>query len=101
MQGSIIGFISVFLLYSVILGASETPASSILHRCVEDHQRSTMLSLRSLIQQLGAAIGLVMAGSFAELYSTSLAWSAGAIFLIGAVILSLALAKRLAADTPR
>lgn len=101
MQGSIAGFISVFLLYSVILGASETPASSILHRCVEDRQRSTMLSLRSLIQQLGAAIGLVMAGSFAELYSTSLAWSAGAIFLIGAVILSLVLAKRLAADAPR
>ncbi|MHA1128736.1 MAG: MFS transporter, partial [Alphaproteobacteria bacterium] len=51
MQGGITGFVGVFVLYAIILGASETPASSILHRCVEDRQRSTMLSLRSLIQQ--------------------------------------------------
>ncbi len=54
MQGGIVGFVGVFIVYSIILGASETPASSILHGCVEDGQRSTMLSLRSLIQQLGA-----------------------------------------------
>jgi len=59
LQGSIAGFVFVFILYSVVLGVSETPASSILHRCVEDRQRSTMLSLKSLIQQLGAALGLV------------------------------------------
>ncbi|MFZ5962476.1 MFS transporter [Thalassococcus sp. BH17M4-6] len=97
-QGGIAGFIGVFLLYSILLGASETPASSILHRCVEDRQRSTMLSLRSLIQQLGAALGLVLVGAVADLYSTPLAWSAGAIFLLLAVGLCLILAKRLAAD---
>ncbi|MFW8596424.1 MFS transporter, partial [Cribrihabitans neustonicus] len=43
LQGSILGFVTVFILYSVCLGVSETPASSILHRCVEDRQRSTML----------------------------------------------------------
>ncbi|MBF9049157.1 MFS transporter [Roseobacter sp. HKCCD9010] len=98
MQGGIAGFVGVFLLYSVLLGASETPASSILHRCVEDRQRSTMLSLRSLIQQLGGAIGLVMAGALAEIYSTPVAWSAGAVFLLTALALSLVLAKRLAAE---
>ncbi|AUH65715.1 MFS transporter [Paracoccus zhejiangensis] len=97
MVGGIVGFVGVFVLYSVILGASETPASSILHRCVEDRQRSTMLSLRSLIQQFGAAIGLVMAGALAEIYSTPIAWSVGAVFLLMAMILSLVLAKRLAA----
>ncbi|WP_054302562.1 MFS transporter [Gemmobacter sp. LW-1] len=97
MQGGITGFVGVFVLYSVILGASETPASSILHRCVEDRQRSTMLSLRSLVQQLGAATGLVMAGALADIYSTSVAWGVGAIFLLMAMILSLVLAKRLAA----
>jgi MFS family permease len=97
MQGGIAGFVGVFVLYSVILGASETPASSILHRCVEDRQRSTMLSLRSLVQQLGAATGLVMAGALADIYSTSVAWGVGAIFLLMAMILSLVLAKRLAA----
>ena len=39
LKGSIIGFVTVFVLYSVILGVSETPASSILHRCVDDRQR--------------------------------------------------------------
>lgn len=97
MQGGIGGFLGVFALYSVLLGASETPASSILHLCVEDRQRSTMLSLRSLIQQLGAAAGLVMAGSVAEMYSTPVAWGAGAVFLLIAMVLSLALARRLAA----
>ncbi|AUQ63036.1 MFS transporter [Phaeobacter inhibens] len=95
MQGDIAGFIGVFLVYSVLLGASETPASSILHRCVADRQRSTMLSLRSLIQQLGAALGLVLAGAVADIYSTPIAWSVGALFLLMAMMLSLVLAKRL------
>lgn len=98
LQGSIIGFVTVFVLYSVILGVIETPASSILHRCVEDRQRSTMLSLRSLIQQLGAALGLVLAGTVAELYSTPSAWIVGAVFLFIAVILILVLVRRLAVD---
>lgn len=96
LQGSIIGFVTVFILYSVILGVSETPASSILHSCVEDRQRSTMLSLKSLIQQLGAALGLVLAGAVAEIFSTPVAWIAVALFLLIAVILTLVLIKRLA-----
>ncbi|WP_411890290.1 MFS transporter [Yoonia sp. SDW83-1] len=95
LQGSIIGFVTVFVLYSVILGVSETPASSILHRCVKDRQRSTMLSLRSLIQQLGGALGLVLAGAVAEIYSTPIAWIVGAVFLFIAVILILLLVRRL------
>ena len=98
LQGDIIGFVTVFVLYAVILGLSETPASSILHRCVEDGQRSTMLSLRSLIQQLGAALGLVLTGAVAEVFSTPVAWIAGAGFLLVAVVLTLVLVRRLALD---
>ncbi len=98
LQGSIIGFVPFFILYSVFLGVSETPASSILHRCVEDRQRSTMLSLRSLIQQLGAALGLVLAGTIAEIYSTPIAWIVGAVFLFIAAILILVLVRRLAVE---
>lgn len=98
LQGGILGFVAVFILYSVLLGVSETPASSILHRCVEDRQRSTMLSLRSLIQQLGAALGLILAGAIAEVYSTPTAWIVGAVSLAIAVILIGILAKRLAAQ---
>ncbi|MCT4609343.1 MAG: MFS transporter [Pelagimonas sp.] len=99
LQGSITGFVVVFILYAVALGVSETPASSILHRCVADRQRSTILSLKSLIQQLGAALGLVLAGAIAEVYSTPTAWIVGAAFLGISVILMGILAKRLAAET--
>lgn len=99
LQYSFVGFVMIFILYSVVLGVSETPASSILHRCVEDRQRSTMLSLRSLIQQLGAALGLILAGAIADVYSTPTAWIVGAVFLVVAVILTGVLAKRLGAET--
>ena len=98
LQGGIIGFVVVFILYSVCLGITETPASSILHRCVEDHQRSTMLSLRSLMQQLGGALGMLVAGAVAEIYSTPTAWIIGAVFLLVAVFLISVLARRLAAE---
>ena len=99
LQGSIVGFVLVFVAYSVVLGVSETPASSVLHRCVEDRQRSTILSLRSLIQQLGAALGLILAGAIADIYSTPTAWLAGAAFLVIAVILACVLAKQLGTET--
>lgn len=101
LQGTIVGFVTVFVLYSVILGVSETPASSILHRCVDDRRRSTMLSLRSLIQQSGAALGLVLAGAVAEVYATPVAWIIGTGFLFIAVVLTLILVRRLALDADR
>ncbi|MCH2165734.1 MAG: MFS transporter [Marinovum sp.] len=95
LQVGIFGFVLIFVGYSIVLGVSETPASGILHSCVDDHQRSTMLSLRSLIQQLGTALGLIVAGAVAEVVSTPIAWSFGAVFLfLGAVLLSV-LAKRI------
>ncbi len=100
MQLGIVGFATVFILFSVVLGVVETPASSILHSCVDDHQRSTMLSLRSLIQQLGAALGLVLAGAIADVYTTPAAWIVGALCLLVALILMGLLAKRLALRNP-
>ncbi len=94
LQGEIIGFVGMFLLFSVVLGTMETPASSILHCCVENHQRSTMLSLRSLVQQLGAAIGLMAVGGLAESYTLPIAWIGGAGLLIIAVLVMGLLAKR-------
>jgi MFS family permease len=94
-QGDIVGFVVIFILFSIVLGATETPASSILHACVEDHQRSTMLSLRSLVQQLGAAAGLLAVGGLAESYTLPIAWVGAAGFLMLAVFLTGILAKRL------
>ncbi len=97
-QVDILGFVAAFVVYSVLLGVSETPANSILHRCVDDAQRSTMLSLKSLIQQLGAAAGLLLAGAIAELYTTPVAWAVGAGFLVLAVVLTLFLIRHLPAQ---
>jgi len=94
-QSGIFGFVLCLILFSVLLGATESPASSILHSCVENHQRSTVLSLRSLVQQLGAALGLIVVGGLADRYSLQFAWTAGAVFLICAVLLMGILAKRL------
>lgn len=58
-----------------------------------------MPSLRSLIQQLGAAIGLVVAGAVAQVYSTPTAWMVGAVFLLAAMILTLVLVRRPGAGT--
>lgn len=99
LQGNIFGFVGVFVLYSVFLGVSETPASSILHRCVEDRQRSTMLSVKSLIQQMGGGLGLLLAGIVAETYSTPIAWIVGAVFLFIAAIQCLVLVKHLAVQS--
>ena len=99
LQNSIGGFVAVFILFSILLGACETPASSLLHRCVDDSHRSTMLSLRSLIQQFGAALGLILAGAIGEAYTTPAAWMVSTVFLAMAVILTVVLAKRLAKET--
>ena len=95
MQNGILGFVGVFIVYSILLGATETPASSILHGCVEDRQRSTMLSLRSLVQQLGGALGLILAGTIAEAFSTPAAWLLGVAFLAVAAVFMALLAKRI------
>jgi MFS family permease len=95
LQGHVVGFVLVFILYSVALGVAETPASSILHRYADDRQRSTILSLRSLIQQLGAALGLVVAGAIAEISSTPAAWLVGAAFLFIATTLITLLDRQL------
>ncbi|GGX51701.1 hypothetical protein GCM10007385_20430 [Tateyamaria omphalii] len=94
LQGGVVGFVIVLIVYFVALGVGETPASSILHSSVENHQRSTMLSLRSLVQQLGATIGLILVGAIAEGYSTPIGWMVGTLFTFGAVLLTSLLARR-------
>ena len=57
-----------------------------------------MQSLRSLVQQLGAALGLILAGVIAEVYSTPTAWVIGGVVLVLAVLLISILAKRLTSE---
>lgn len=100
LQGGVFGFALLLIVFFVILGVGETPASSILHANVEDHQRSTLLSLRSLMQQLGATIGLIVIGGIAEGYSTPIGWLVGVLFILGALCASSFVIRRPTKETP-
>lgn len=94
LQGSLVGFILAFLIFSVVLGLSESPAASILHACVPDSQRSTVLSVQSLLKQLGAMVGLLVLGRIGETEGVDLAWITGTVGLVAATVLAVWLARR-------
>ncbi len=93
-QGTLAGFVGAFLLFSVVLGLSESPAASILHAHVPDNRRSTILSVQSLLKQLGAMIGLLVLGWIGETKGVGTAWIAGTIGLGTAVALAILLARQ-------
>lgn len=94
LQGSLIGFIAAFLLFSVVLGLSESPAASILHAHAPDNRRSTLLSVQSLIKQFGAMAGLLILGWIGEAEGVGIAWIAGAVGLGIAAALAILLVKQ-------
>ncbi|ETX12913.1 hypothetical protein OCH239_15355 [Roseivivax halodurans JCM 10272] len=91
-QGSLEGFIGAFLLFSMVLGLSESPAASILHAQVPDNRRSTILSVQSLLKQLGAMVGLLVLGWIGAAEGVGAAWIAGTVGLGAAVALAILLA---------
>ena len=95
LQGALFGFIGMFLLFSIVLGLSESPAASILHAYVPDNRRSTILSVQSLLKQFGALVGLLVLGWIGEAGGVRIAWIVGAVSLVGAGGLSVLLARHL------
>jgi MFS transporter, DHA1 family, quinolone resistance protein len=94
LQGSLIGFIVAFLLFSVALGLTESPAASILHAYVPDNRRSTILSVQSLLKQLGALVGLLILGWVGETEGVGVAWITGSVALGAAATLTILLARQ-------
>lgn len=94
-QASLIGFIVVFLIFAVVLGLSESPAASILHAYAPDNRRSTIISVQSLLKQLGAMVGLLVLGSVGEAAGVDIAWIAGALTVAAAVVLAIFLARQM------
>ncbi|MCC1494823.1 MFS transporter [Cognatishimia sp. F0-27] len=94
LQGALIGFIGAFLLFSVVLGLSESPAAAILHAHVPDNRRSTILSVQSLLKQLGAMLGLLVLGWIGDAGGVSAAWIAGGVGLGVASVLAKLLARQ-------
>jgi MFS family permease len=95
LQTSLAGFVGVFLLFSVVLGLSESPAATILHARVPDHRRSTILSVQSLLKQLGAMAGLLALGWIGETAGVAISWIVGTLGLGIAAILAMLLARQI------
>ena len=91
-QGTLAGFALAFLLFSVVLGLSESPAASILHAHAPDDRRSTILSVQSLLKQLGGMAGLLILGWVGEAEGVGTAWIAGTVGLGAAAVLAVFLA---------
>ena len=92
MQVSLVGFAVVFLIFSVLLGLTESPAATILHARVPDDRRSTILSVQSLLKQLGGMVGLLVLGGIGEAEGVGVAWIAGTAGLGAAMVLAILLA---------
>ncbi|MBM2575937.1 MFS transporter [Jannaschia sp. Os4] len=93
-QGTAWGFVGAFLAFSLMLGLSESPAASVLHAHAPDDRRSTLLSLQSLVKQMGAMIGLLVLGGIGDRAGVPAAWGAGAGALAAASLLAFGLAAR-------
>lgn len=94
LQGTLLGFIGAFLLVSVVLGLSESPAASIMHAHVPDNRRSTILSVQSLLKQLGAMVGLLFLGRIGETEGVGTAWITGSVGLGAAAALAILLVRQ-------
>ncbi len=83
MQGGLVGFSAVYLLTYFIAGIEDSPFSTIFNNQVPSKARSTLISFRSLVLQLGGVAGALVIGYVADVASISLAWViAGAVLLL-------------------
>jgi predicted MFS family arabinose efflux permease len=86
MQGGLLGFSAVYLLVYFIAGIEDSPFSTIFNNQVPSEARSTLISFRSLVLQLGGVAGALIIGYVADVASISVAWIlAGVVLLISTV----------------
>ncbi|GAA1371810.1 MFS transporter [Catellatospora chokoriensis] len=79
---------AAYLLMFLGLGAAVAPVGRLLHDRVEAAERATVLSVQSLLLQLGAAAGSVALGALAAAYGPGPAF-AGSGLLLGVAALTL------------
>lgn len=88
-------FVIILFLLNSSWGAQGPVGESIFHQYVPNETRSTLLSLRSLMSQLGGLIGMICLGYIAEESSISTAWLVGSGILFMAGLVLLVLPKRM------
>ena len=89
-------FVLVLVVLNCVLGAQGAPGQSLFHDYVPNDKRSTLLSLQSVLGQLGGMFGMLGLGYVAEKYSISTAWQMGGATVIVAGLVLLVLPKRMA-----
>ena len=97
-----VGLITAFLLAYTLHGSAGPMHNTLLHRRAERGNRTTVLSMNSMIAGGGYSLALLALGPFAEATSTATAiLVCGAVSVVGAVLYVPALrAERASAATP-
>ncbi|MGL1920658.1 MAG: MFS transporter [Hyphomicrobiales bacterium] len=93
-------FVAMLFILNAVLGAQGAPEQSLFHDYVPNEKRSTLLSLQSVLRQLGGLVGMLGLGFVAEKYSISTAWQLGGTLTIIAGLILLILPKRMAETAP-
>ncbi len=102
----LIQFAVVFSLIYFVSALSQSPVMTLFHSEVDEEDRATMLSFRSVFLQLGAAVGIIFSAYISQNYSIETAFLvSGAIYLISTPILLMpalkALGDKLSSNTCR
>lgn len=92
-------FVVLLLLLNITIGAEGAPGQSLFHDYVPDDKRSTLISLQSVVGQLGGLFGMLGLGFIAEQYSIGTAWQVGSVVVIISGLILLVLPERMA-NTP-
>lgn len=85
---------AAYLLMFLGLGAAVAPIGRLLHDRVEASERATVLSVQSLLLQLGAAAGSVALGALAAAYGPGPAFAGSGLLLAAAALTLRGLPRR-------
>jgi DHA1 family quinolone resistance protein-like MFS transporter len=94
-QQGIFGFIVLYILLYFITGIEDSPHSTLFNQQVPSQHRSTMISFKSLMLQLGGVIASFTLGWIANTYSIATTWEVAGIVLGFSAIAYLLLARML------
>jgi MFS transporter, DHA1 family, quinolone resistance protein len=94
-QQGIFGFAALFILIYFITGIEDSPHSTLFNKQVPSQHRSTLISFKSLMLQLGGVAGSITLGWIANSYSIATAWELAGVVLGVSAIAYLVLARHL------
>jgi predicted MFS family arabinose efflux permease len=82
LQNGTWGFAALYLLFFLLVGVEGSPFAALFNSNVPSEKRSTLLSLQSLVLQVGGLIGTLVLGYVAQVYSFGTAWTVAGLILV-------------------